>query len=228
MKYTLEQALLEAMDSRFRDLHTCMPGRVESYDAAKQTATVQPMIKRVDVSDAGAQVVSSYPTLANVPVAWPRFGGFYIHGPLASGDFVLLTFTESAIDPFRARGTETHPGDLRRHTMTGAVAIPGLYPRSRALPTAGDDLVIGLESGGEIRLKADGEVHLGESPSGYVAMADKVHSAITGMLMAGIGVTGTEAFAAALSAWTSGVSGGPPPMTPPVVAPVGADKTQAE
>lgn len=228
MKDTLEQVLQDVLDSRFRDLHTSMPGRIESYDASKQTASVQPLIKRVDFDSDGEQSVSAYPVLNNVPVQWPRFGGFFVHGPLAKGDFVLLVFCETPTDPFRARGTLTHPGDLRRHTLTGAVAIPGFYPSARALDSAGEDLVIGHEDGGQIRLSPDGSIALGESPSGPVALANKVHGAITGMLMAGIGVTGTEAFAAALSAWTSGTLGGPPPMDPPVIEPVGAEKVTAE
>ncbi len=219
-KYTLEQAFADVLDSRMRDLHTCMPGRVESYDAAKQTAAVQPMLKRVDIDTDGDQVIESYPVLANVPVVWPRFGGFFIHGPLTQGDFVLLSFAECAIDPFRARGTETHPGDLRRHTMTGAVAIPGLYPRARALPSAGEDLVIGQEDGTEIRITASGDVHLGANATEYVALASKVHDAISTMLGEGIGATGTAAFAAAKLAWDAAV------LTP--LGSVAADITKAE
>lgn len=217
---SLEQVLLEALDSRFRDVHTCMPGRVESYDATKQTAAIQPMVKRVDVDTDGDQSVSVYPVLANVPVAWPRFGGFFLHGPLVAGDFVLLTFCESPIDAFRARGTLTHPGDLRRHSLTGAVAIPGLYPRDRALDTAGGDLVIGKEDGTEIRIKANGDVHLGANVSGLVALADKVHSAISTMLGTGIGATGTNAFAAAKLAWDAAI------LTP--AGSVAAEKVHAE
>jgi hypothetical protein len=171
---TLEQALLEALDSRFADVHTCMPGRVESYDDVKQTASVAPMLKRVDTDTAGDQAVSEYPVLANVPIVWPRFGGFYIQGPVLVGDFVTLLFAESAIDAFRARGTLTHPGDLRRHSLTGAIAIPGMYPTARALPATAGDLIIGKEDGTEIRIKANGDIHLGASVSSLVALADLV------------------------------------------------------
>jgi hypothetical protein len=175
---SLEQALLEALDSRFADVHTCMPGRVESYDDAKQTASVQPMLKRVDTDTDGGQAVADYPVLASVPIVWPRFGGFFIQGTLAAGDFVLLAFCEGAIDAWRARGTLTHPGDLRRHSITGAVAIPGLYPSGRALPAAAGDLIIGKEDGTEIRIKANGEVHLAGGAD-YVALSAKVDDFIT-------------------------------------------------
>ena len=190
MTTTLEQALLEALDSRFADVHTCMPGRVESYDDAKQTAAVTPMLKRVDTDTDGNQAVADYPVLANVPIVWPRFGGFFIQGTLAPGDFVTLLFCEGAIDAWRARGTLTHPGDLRRHSLTGAVAIPGLYPRDRALPAAAGDLIIGKEDGTEIRIKASGEVHLAGGAD-YVALANLVDQRFTALLNA-IGVAVTQ------------------------------------
>lgn len=77
----------------------------------------------------------------------------------------------------------------------------------------------------ELSIEVLTELRLGDDgATNKVARADRVENAISAMLATGIGVTGTDAFAAAKTAWDTalGTSASPPPTT------VGADKVKAE
>lgn len=120
---TLEEVLLDIFDERLSQLHTAMPGRVESYDPLTQTASVKPMLKLDG---------RTLPVLPRVPIVFMRAGGFYLVAPLSKGDFVLLVATSSSIAEWRATdGREADPVDKRRHHLSSCVAIPGLYPNLR-------------------------------------------------------------------------------------------------
>lgn len=169
---TLETALSEAFDQLREEIHTALPGRVERYDAATQTADVKPLVKVEG---------QSLPVLPSIPVAFPRGGGFFVSFPLVPGDFVFVLFAESSLDLWRARGgAETSPGDVRRHSLTGAVALPCLYPDSRKLASAhASHMVVGADSGPKTFYKAD-QIAIGaENPAGGASKGNLVDSFIS-------------------------------------------------
>ena len=127
------EALRRVIESRLLDVHTALPGRVEAYDAATQTADIQPMIKNVVADPDGAELEEAFPIIPAVPVRFPRGGGYFLVFPLEVGDFVLLTFCEKSIDQFMAQGENVHPVDLDKHGFAGAVAHAGFYPSDQAL-----------------------------------------------------------------------------------------------
>lgn len=152
------------IEHHLADVHTAMPARVQSYDAATQTATLVPLVRHAVMLGDGSVEREELPVLPAVPVLWPRFGGHFIAGALAAGDVVLVVFCESDTGPWRAgSGDVSNPADLRRHSLSHGVAIPGLAHRAGALqhaPAASgtDRLVIGddVDSGTRITLRADG------------------------------------------------------------------------
>lgn len=185
---TTEELLNLILDHRLRELHTALPGRVESYDASKQTCDVLPMLKKQTPNGQGGYTTEDLPVLPNVPVAFPRGGGgFFMSFPLAKGDFVMLVFHERAIGAWRKKGEATAPGDLRMHSLAGAVAYPGLYPNDDALDDAHTaNMVLGKDgSTAQIHLKADGTVHLGgENGAQFVALATDVLNRLSAIVSA--------------------------------------------
>lgn len=182
----LESVLADVLDARLESVHTAIPGRVEKYYPEDQTADIKPMIKRVLLDENDEYFTRSYPILPRIPVAAPRGGGFFVHFPLAAGDFVFVLFCEASIDQWRAKaGRETHPGDLRRHALGNAVALPCLYPTAGKLAAASahaTNLVIGKDGGSAIHIQpgASGEIRLGSaSETSYVALAEKVDDFIS-------------------------------------------------
>ncbi len=162
-----EDELIQAFISANQTmLQTAMPCKVEAYDASKQTVDVVPALNRSLPDGNGNYVTEALPKLSDVPVAFPRGGGFFIALPIAAGDYGLLVFCSRNIGNWRSTGNQGDPGDLGMHTLDGAVFIPGLFPDSGALSNAdGTNMVIGKDGtpAAQIVIKPSGEIDLGGS-----------------------------------------------------------------
>jgi hypothetical protein len=155
---TLPEVLEEAITARLLDVHVGMPGKVVSYDAAKQVAEVQPMIRRVARTRAGDKVLEDLPKIPNVPIRWPRGGGYYLHFPLAAGDSVYLSFSEAAFALWRTTGQLSEPGDERRHSLAFVSAEPDIAPdddRFTDAPSSGEGVIV-VAPGGALRVSEPG------------------------------------------------------------------------
>lgn len=141
------------------DVHTAFPGKVQSYDAEKQTADIVPLIRHAVPQADGSFLYEELPMLPSVPVIFPRVGEWFMAFRVAEGDTMLVMCCESAIGHWRVGdGAIQHPGDTRRHHLSHAVAIPGLFVRDRALSNAPTDgasdpaLVIGRDTDDGMRV----------------------------------------------------------------------------
>jgi len=173
---TTEELLELVLDHRLRGLHTSMPGQVQSYDAASQTADILPQLKRQIPDGDGGFTVEDLPVLPGVPVCFPRGGGCFVSFPLQKGDFVLVVFAERAIGNWRQKGQASNPGDLRMHPLAGAQAIPcNLYPSSQALQSAdANNMVLGRDGTPAAQISiTDALVKLGGGDQ-FVALANLV------------------------------------------------------
>ena len=94
----------------FLSMHCALPGNVVSYDAAKQTAEIQPAVKVGSMS---------YPLLADVPVFMPV--PFEVH----PGDACLVVFSDVGIDAWLETGEAAVPGSARRHSLSDGFAFVG-------------------------------------------------------------------------------------------------------
>ncbi len=157
---TLAQVIRAAVQAHAADLRVAIPASVERVDLAKGLVDARPLVKDL-VGDAGSLTPLSMPVITNVPVVWPGAGGFRLTFPIATGDTVLLVFSDRSLDVWLAKGGEVDPGDPRRHALSDAIAIPGLRPFSD--PWAGaaaDGVTLGQEGGTQVRVKA-GTIELG-------------------------------------------------------------------
>lgn len=162
--WTVEGLLDAHREAWAEELHTALPGRVERYVAAEQVADVTPLVRRVLRRNDGTRVTEAMPTIRAVPIVWPRAGDWFVHMPLSAGDTVLLVCCERDLARWRTTGTLSDPVDTRAHHLAHAVAIPGVYPRTRQLSdTPTDALVIGRDGGSTVRVLQNGEVHAGGS-----------------------------------------------------------------
>lgn len=154
---TFQKVISDSIDARLSDVHVAMPGRIESYDAATQTADIQPLIKNVMKDPDGNEYSESMPVLPSVPIAFPRAGDWFLSFPLAKGDTVLVVFCERNIDQWMSKGDLVDPGDIAMHTLNGAVAIPGVYAQPDKLTDAHtSNMVLGKSGGTQIHIKDDG------------------------------------------------------------------------
>ncbi len=162
----LEDVIRLALEDAQSKLHVALPGRVEAYDAVKQTVDVKPLLKNSFIDDDGEDVVEELPVINSVPVQFSRGGGFFLSFPIVKGDHVLLVFNERSIDKFQTGGgDDIDPVDTRMHNLSDAVALPGFYPDSKALGDAhSSNTVLGKDGATQIHV-ADGKIELGAEAS---------------------------------------------------------------
>lgn len=123
---TLEELLLAAQDTALAGVWTALPGVVQAYNASEQTVDVQPAVMNGYTDESGDRATETLPVIPRVPVVFPGAGVYSITWPLAVGDTVLLVFSSRSIDTYLAQGGVADPRDDRRHSLSDAVAIPGL------------------------------------------------------------------------------------------------------
>jgi hypothetical protein len=111
---TEAELLRRATKAGLATVLTSLPGKVVSYDPDTKTAVVEEAVHDGDPP----------PPLLDVPVKFPRGGGYRLVWPLQPGDEVTLVFY--GLDPsrFRASGERSLVNIIRRHGRY-PVALPG-------------------------------------------------------------------------------------------------------
>lgn len=207
--------------------YTCIPARVVSYDAATQTAEVQPVVQVVG-SDSTPRKI---PPIKGVPVIFPVGSGgtWALTFDIAAGDTGLLHVASVSVGPWRATGSEdTKPDSARRSNLADSFFSPGARPKAQAL-AAPSGLSLGHPSSGKrIHISNAGvitvdgsEIKLGSGATDFVALASLIDAYFTALK------TSLD-----LHTHTSAAPGSPttPPILPSPTPPatVGATKTKAE
>jgi len=168
--------IMEAVRYQLGEVNTAIPAVINKYDPTKQEAEVIPLIKR-KYKDGTA--VDRAP-ITGVPVVFPAAGGGIITFPVKKGDTVLLIFSQRSIDRWvRGDGSQIDPGDNRKHDISDAIAIPGLFSFSSALQSDPDNVIIKF-SGASIALTPAGAIEI-LAPGGVTITGDL---AVTGNIVA--------------------------------------------
>lgn len=155
---TLAQVISQAITFVLSNVHTSMPGRVESYDQSTGLANVQPTLKRKYASEDEA---TEMPIISNVPVVMQRSSNAIIKTPLLPGDYVLLVFSERGIDRWLQNGGVVDPLDSAMFALNDAVAIPGLYPNGEPpKPNAASTSVEISNGTAHVEVSQDGTVRM--------------------------------------------------------------------
>lgn len=156
---TLPSVINLAIDNRLKDMHTSMPGIIESFDAVKQIASVQPAVRRIFITldgDLEILVPTDLPVLINVPVSFPRGGGFSLTFPVKKGDECQLIFCERSIDNWHTYGGVKKPTARRFHSLSDAIAYVGVSSLPNKVPNY---------SATDVQIKKDDD-------SVYITLAD--------------------------------------------------------
>lgn len=125
-----EESLRIALESAQANIWTALPGVVTAVDLSKQTVSVQPSVQgSISAPDGSSQSVN-LPMLVDVPVVWPRAGGFAVTFPIKAGDEVLVVFASRCIDSWWQSGGVGAQAESRMHDLSDGFAI--LAPTSQA------------------------------------------------------------------------------------------------
>ena len=137
-----------ALEGQQAKMWTALPGIIVSYDAARQTCSVQPAIQGVVTNPDGSTQTTNLPLLVDVPVQFPRGGGFACTFPLVAGDDVLVVFASRCIDAWWQSGGIQRAMEARMHDLSDGFAIPGPTSQPRKLANVQTD---GIELRDEAR-----------------------------------------------------------------------------
>jgi len=153
---SLTVAIENVISALFEDVHTCMPGRIESYVFGEAKATIKPLLKKV-FNDG---TILELPVLPNVPIVFQRTNNSGLTFPMKVGDGVLLLFSERALERWYLSGQDSEPGDPRRYDLSDAIATPGLFGfNTKNLASNNEDLEI-HHNGFKITITAAGKISL--------------------------------------------------------------------
>jgi hypothetical protein len=121
-------------DKLAREMRVSIPASVVSFDPVKQTIVAQPLIREKVVNrQTGETGFVTLPQLVDVPVVFPRGGVWAFTVPITAGDEVLIVFADTNIDSWYANGGIQNWNDRRRHDLSDAIAIPGVYSQPNVL-----------------------------------------------------------------------------------------------
>lgn len=188
---SLDELLSTVAAAQVSDLHVAMPGIVTAYDRAKNRCSVQPALLRAHIDEEGVRQTEQYPVVTNVPVAMFGGGGFKMTVPLEKGDTVLLIFASGSLDRWLVKGGIVDPEDERTHTLTDAVAIPGLLSFPDASDETADDAMV--LSGAKFQVGSNGAADPVARRSDLQTIVTQLLSHVHTGVTTGSGSSGTAA-----------------------------------
>jgi hypothetical protein len=135
-----------------QNMHTCIPGKIERFDAGKCLAVVTP----TGQFKTPAGKTLDYPQVNDVPVVLIQSAGqkTTIAYPIKQGDSCLIFFSEQQLDKFR--DDEDAKCDLR-FDLTNAIAIVGLFAQANdVIKEACDNSAVIIDNeGSRVTVKKD-------------------------------------------------------------------------
>lgn len=219
-----EESLRMALDGNQAQLWTALPGIVSAVNLGAQTVSVQPAIQGIVSDSSGNKKLVNLPVLVDVPITWPRAGGFALTFPIAVGDEVLVVFSARCIDAWWQSGGVGAPAEQRMHDLSDGFAI--LAPTSQPKKLAGvsatnvqlrdnsGSTFVEIAPGGIVRITSVAEVDITTPKAKITANDIELTGAVkivgditqTGALNTSGNITTHGAVNAATVAATTGVS----------------------
>ncbi len=194
-----EEAFRIAAAGQQSSIWTSLPAIITEVDLTKMTISAQPTVQGVVTDENGASSFVNLPLLVDVPICFPRGGGFTITFPLAINNEVLIMFASRCIDAWWQSGGIQKPMEARMHDLSDSFAIlaPTSQPNvienisSTAIQIRNDagTSYVEIAADGKIKLKTtevtiDGNLKVtgtitGDSDGVPVSLTTHVHGGVT-------------------------------------------------
>jgi hypothetical protein len=175
-----EEMIRSAIDQAMTRMWTSAPGRVVSYNAQKQTASIQITVKSFVKQPDGSQKAVDLPILEEVPVQFPGAGGQTMTFPVKAGDETVVMFMSRASDAQQQSGGDQQPSDASTHGLSHPRAMLGFRSNPRALTNVSTTATEVRSDDGNTKISLSGEGGVGISTDKAVAV-----SAAQGVTMTG-------------------------------------------
>ena len=169
----LAQVLASERRTLNEQLRVAMPGIIQSFDPGDDnrppTCVVQPAIRYIERDNDGNKSTKDYPLLVDVPVVFPRGGGYTLTFPVKAGDECLVIFADRCIDFWWQSGGIQDPVDERMHDLSDAFCIVGPQSQAKKIGGISTNAVELRSDDGETKLSlnpASGAIN-GTAPGGF-------------------------------------------------------------
>lgn len=136
-----QTAMLLTLQGWQSEIYTALPGIIESVDLDKNTCVVQPAIQGIFRLKDGAQKVVNLPLCLDVPIVWPRGGGYTLTFPLKKGDEGAILFMSRCFDAWWQNGGIQPQAEIRMHSLSDGYFIPGGSSQPKKLANVSADNV---------------------------------------------------------------------------------------
>lgn len=158
------ETVIERAIRRFLgDVHTISIGYIETYNAAKCEASVQPARMAPFRNELGVRVPYKRAVIPHVPVYFPGGGGARDTWPVARGDACILLHCSGPIARWLVQGgVVDESNDLQRHNLSNTIALVGIvdfahvkaaHASARVLEAT--DLRLGTQTASDAVLRGD-------------------------------------------------------------------------
>ena len=122
-------------------IRVAMPAIVTRVNLEAQTVEVKLALQGKVLGSTGEAEWVNYPILPDVPIIFPRAGGFALTFPVKVDDECLVVFADRCIDAWWQSGCVQKPMDERLHDLSDAFALFGVTSQPRRLPSVASDAV---------------------------------------------------------------------------------------
>ena len=129
-----QQVLTQALNARLAAVWTTVPGIVQSFDPAHQTAQVKPAIRALKFDQDGNSTPVELPLLVDCPVIFPSGGGYTLTFPMALGDECLILFSARCIDAWWQSGGVQNQAVMRLHDLSDGFVLAGISSVPNVIP----------------------------------------------------------------------------------------------
>ena len=172
-----EEATHQAINGRMANVWTSFPATVNSVDLGNNTVSVTPTIQ-INVKDANGNITpTTISNIPNVPIVWPKAGGYSLTFPIKAGDECLVSVASRAIDGWHQSGNISKQIESRMHDLTDSFAIFGVASAPNAVGAVSTDSVqlrndsgqtfVEINDSGDIKLSSPTKITL-DTPIVYV------------------------------------------------------------
>lgn len=161
----LEEGMRLALDNALAHTWCALPGIIQGVDLGRQTCSVQPAITGTVMERDGKKKAVQLPMLVDVPLVFPRAGGFALTFPVRAGDECLVIFADRCIDAWWQYGKVSAPVEQRFHDLSDGFAIlaPTSQPKKLSgvsssavqMRTEGGQTFVEVDAAGNITLKGN-------------------------------------------------------------------------
>lgn len=138
------KAIKTIFDLLTANLHTFLPGIVQSFDSVARTCSVQPSLKRLYSGDEEPTIL---PVQEDVPVQFPGSNEFYLEFKLNKGDEVTCAVSERSLEAWLELGGVVDPDDTRRFDLSDIIVIAGMRTKKNEQGEVGEGLALRNNAG---------------------------------------------------------------------------------